>query len=77
MAKKNGSTAVTLTKVAVHRCPGYAIGEPAPCYLTCECGWIVAVPEWAFITVPTRPYTCDCGIEYTGLGFITRRPRAA
>ncbi len=62
------------TTGAVHRGPGDAIGEPAPGSLTGPCGWLVAVPEWAFMPVPTRPYACDCGIECTGLGVITRRP---
>lgn len=50
-------------KAAIQREPGYPVGEPAPCFLICECGKRLYLPGTAL------PLRCDCGAMYDSAGW--------
>lgn len=59
-----------LVKVAVMRCPGFPVGQPAPCVLNCRCGAFPVAPEGeGFVT-------CRCGKTYNALGYLLDDARA-
>lgn len=64
-------TTLTCVKLAVKRRPGYPVGIPAPCYVECECGTKVDVPDHVFTNPDTLYYCPTCATEYQGMGWIT------